>query len=102
MPRLRDLEPKLAGGYLRFLCPLGRACPLNAGGGWHSVRVAVAPHPGVHESVWTMRGEFPDSLTLSPSINEYTEKLDAAGNPLRPVQVDVQGWHGHVTNGVAQ
>jgi hypothetical protein len=88
MPRLRDLEPKLANGYLRFTCPLPD-CPLGAG---HGIRVAVEKHDGVEEPVWEMSGEFPDTLTLKPSINEWSDYPDGRR----------QGWHGWITNGEVQ
>lgn len=73
--RLRDLDPKMTGtnenGWLRFDCPLP--------GHSHSIRVPLGT------SHWTASGEFPDTLTLTPSVN-----ADSAEFPC---------WHGHITNG---
>jgi hypothetical protein len=67
--RLTDLDPKLTALTLRFDCP---ACSLA--GKSHGIRIPVA---GSH---WTVSGEFPDSLTVLPSI-------------------DSGCWHGFITNG---
>jgi len=39
--------------------------------------------------VWHAEGEFPDTLTLTPSVHAK----ESRGGPTH--------WHGHVTNGVA-
>lgn len=78
--RLADLHPKLAGGFLGFDCPYP--------GHTHRQRVPVSRDHGSYRAeapVWFMTGEFPDSLTLSPSIN--------ADTPTYPC------WHGHIVNG---
>lgn len=68
---LRSLDPKLAeNNVLVFDCPCGKC------GG--RVRVPLAPSVG--DCQWQHTGEFPDTLTLSPSVN--------AGC-----------WHGHIVNG---
>ena len=69
--KLRDLNPKFVNGILVFDCPCG-----NCGG---RVRVPVAPRVENDHS-WQSSGEYPDMLTLTPSVN--------AGC-----------WHGHITNG---
>ena len=80
--RLRDLNPKLVGtlqrGVLIFDCP----CPTNHG------RLRVPVHDVTAGEVdgtqhWHATGEFPDTLSLQPSI-------DASGAGC---------WHGFVTNG---
>jgi hypothetical protein len=82
--RLRDLNPKLVGtldaGYLRFDCPYP--------GHGHVLRVRVhrASYAEVNgERTWQASGEYPDTLTLHPSIN--------ADTPDHPC------WHGFITNG---
>ncbi len=74
--RLRDLNPKLsADGFLRFDCP---TCTPQ--GNAHAIRVPLAPAVDQYGKSWQHTGEFPDSLTLTPSVN--------AGC-----------WHGSITNG---
>lgn len=82
--RLTDLAPKLEGtlddGHLRFDCPYP--------GHDHCLRVRVhrAPFAVVEgENTWQASGEYPDTLTLTPSIN--------ADTPEHPC------WHGFITNG---
>lgn len=66
--RLTTLDPKLSdGGWLRFDCPV---CVKN-----HGIRVPLGPG-----SQWSATGEFPETLTVSPSI-------------------DVGCWHGHIVEG---
>jgi hypothetical protein len=101
--RLRDLDPHLNGtvsdGVLSFNCP-HPGCE-------HSVRVSISSAP-YHErpprgtmemmqkngmvKVWQASGEFPDSLSLAPSIDII--EADAHGNKIRTLC-----WHGFVTNG---
>lgn len=80
---LRDLSPELAGstanGVLWFDCPRS--------GCEHQVRVPISQGPyherdvgGGKVKVWQATGEFPDSLSLIPSVN-------------------VGCWHGFVQNG---
>lgn len=68
-PRLADLEPKLVGsvanGILIFDCP---------NGGHHRVRVPLGGQ-------WEASGQFPDNLTVFPSIAEKN------------------CWHGWIING---
>jgi hypothetical protein len=74
--RLRDLRPDLEGslqsGILNFDCPLGHS---------HKIRIPLG------EGGWQAVGEFPESLTVTPSIN-----CD---------QSPSCGWHGTVSNGDA-
>lgn len=55
---LVELHPYLAGGFLRFDCPM-----CGAKGHMHSIRIPVSGAPG-----WTISGEFPGKLTLQPSV----------------------------------
>lgn len=108
--RLADLDPVLKGstsdGYLHFDCP---AC---AGAHQVGVRISSAsfhtrpPRPGGANGeypdrdglvkVWQASGDFPDSLTLTPSINIVRPIRDDAGT-ITGWETDC--WHGHVTNG---
>lgn len=85
--RLADLDPKLEGtlesGVLRFDCPLGHG---------HKFRVHLGPNGGaVYPREWAASGEFPDTLTLHPSIDA---SQDFTGTGAAPC-----GWHGLITNG---
>lgn len=73
--RLSELDPKLADGFLRFDCPV---CSLA--NDCHAIRVPLAPAVDSRGQSWQHTGEFPETLTLKPSIN--------AGC-----------WHGYITNG---
>lgn len=102
--RLTELEAELTGtvadGYLLFLCPHP--------GCTHMIRVPISSAP-FHErdprdatdypvsrtgkvKVWQATGEFPETLTLSPSVDiiEANEK----GEKIRTLC-----WHGHIQNG---
>ena len=107
--KLADLNPRLKGsladGVVIFDCP-HPGCD-------HQVRVCVSAGP-YHErpktademkfftpgdpsfeltvKIWQASGEFPDTLTLTPSIDivEKDEKGKVIGT---------RCWHGHVTNG---
>lgn len=97
--RLRDLEPTLHGtvddGVVWFLCP-HPGCD-------HHVRICISAAPfherppreegrAKPEKVWQASGEFPDSLTLQPSVDII--EADEQGNKIRTLC-----WHGFVTNG---
>lgn len=74
--KLADLDPKLSDdGILRFNCPV---CSLIGNAHW--IRVALAPAADRHGQSWQHTGEFPNSLTLTPSV-------------------DAGCWHGHIVNG---
>lgn len=77
--KLRDLNPKLEGtvakGVLIFDCPLS---------GKHRLRIPI--HSAAYAEVdgvkhWHAEGDYPDSITLAPSINE------------------TQCWHGWIVKG---
>lgn len=88
--KLSDLNPRLKGsladGVVIFDCP-HPGCD-------HQVRVCVSAGPSFELTVkiWQASGEFPDTLTLTPSIDivEKDEKGKVIGT---------RCWHGHVTNG---
>jgi hypothetical protein len=107
--RLADLDPVLKGtvedGFLRFDCP-HPGCSHQVG-----VHISSAPyhkrplrpnemgwvdHPSRGAppivKVWQASGEFPDSLTLRPSIDII--EADEEGNKIRTLC-----WHGFITNG---
>lgn len=89
--RLTDLEPKLVGtverGVLTFFCPYP--------GHGHKLRVPLTGGPaGEIDGVrhWHAEGTFPDTLTLTPSI-------DADGPSRRRKLNPGPCWHGFVTDG---
>jgi hypothetical protein len=74
--KLSELDPKLSdSGFLRFDCP---ACSKS----WnaHGIRVPLAPAVDGRGQSWQHTGAFPDSLTLTPSV-------------------DAGCWHGRIVNG---
>jgi hypothetical protein len=74
--KLSELDPKLSdNGFLRFTCPV-----CSKVGNAHGIRIPLAPTVDKYGHSWKHSGEFPDSLTVTPSIN--------AGC-----------WHGWITNG---
>lgn len=73
--RLSELDPKLANGFLRFDCPV-----CSTKGDSHAIRVPLAPQTDRWGQSWHYSGEYPESLTLSPSV-------------------DAGCWHGNITNG---
>ena len=90
--KLRDLDPKLDGevarGILEFDCPLGHP---------HTIQVPIG---SMCERAWASSGEFPDSLTLSPSIlahEGHPKDWELRGDA--HVAASRCGWHGFVTNG---
>jgi hypothetical protein len=96
--RLADLEPGISGtvadGIIFF------DCPVCEGAAAHRVGVLISAQP-FHErprkegelyKVWQASGAFPDSLTLSPSIDLV--EVDENGNKIR-----TRCWHGFIQNG---
>lgn len=74
---LADLNPKMFHDdtFIRFDCPV-----CKGGEKQHCVGVAILPKVDQNGKGWTKTGEFPHTLTLSPSIN-------------------IGCWHGHIING---
>jgi hypothetical protein len=69
---LAELDPKLSDtGFLRFDCPTCRT---------HGIRVPLAPAVDQYGQSWQHTGEFPDTLTLMPSV-------------------DAGCWHGFIQDG---
>lgn len=74
--KLKELNPKLSdNGILRFDCP---SCSLK--GDAHGIRVPLAPAVDQHGQSWNHTGQFPDTLTLTPSV-------------------DAGCWHGWIRSG---
>lgn len=75
-PRLKliDLDPKLAHAVLTFRCPVCKDTP-----GEHRIRVTLKGARTIGFQ-WDWSGTFPNSLTISPSI-------------------DAGCWHGFITHG---
>lgn len=72
--KLKDLDAKLNENVLTFDCP---SCKdQNA----HKIRVPLSPATDRHGQSWNHGGEFPETLTLQPSV-------------------DAGCWHGWITNG---
>lgn len=71
--RLSDLNPKLSDSrILRFDCPTCRD---------HGIRIPITgADPNKNGFVWAAEGEFPDTVTLTPSV-------------------DAGCWHGFICNG---
>jgi hypothetical protein len=95
--RLRDLNPKLSGtlgsGILRFDCPLGHP---------HKIRVPVSRSG--ERPAWKASGAFPDTVTLTPSINAHSGEPNDEGlsDGKHKAEYDAAaecGWHGFITNG---
>lgn len=102
--RLAELDPRLSGteskGVLMHRCPVCKT---------HYVRTPISDQPFHEESyspkkfwengsemtrkVWQASGEFPDTLTLSPSI-DLVEVDPNTGQKIRTLC-----WHGHIQNG---
>jgi hypothetical protein len=102
--RLRDLNPELSGtvrkGVLTHDCPVCKT---------HRVRTPISNQPFHEESyspkkfwengaemtrkIWHATGVFPDTLTLSPSIN-LVEVDPSTGQAIRTLC-----WHGFIQNG---
>lgn len=103
--RLSDLNPEIDGtqGAIRVLvhdCPVCRT---------HKVRTPISEQPYHEESyspkafwgngterkrkIWQASGEFPETLTLSPSIDLV--EID----PNTGAKVRTLCWHGFIANG---
>lgn len=82
--RLADLHPKLSGsldaGTLRFDCPI----PEHG----HKIRVPLGT------SYWRATGEFPETPSVTPSVNAANPAL--SGNL---AALDSCRWHGNISNG---
>ena len=83
--RLTELNPRLKENILVFDCPCGRCNTEKMPQG--RIRIPIVPAP----NGWTMSGEFPETISLQPSIRIGDERTDA-----------IEGcciWHGYLTNG---
>lgn len=62
--KLTELNPKFGrDGFLVF------DCPVCNGDRAHRIRVSLAPALDKRGQSWSHIGEFPDSLTLTPSVD---------------------------------
>lgn len=87
--RLTDLNPRLDGQFLILDCPCGKCgSGLRLPVGAEQSHSAAAP-------VWKMIGDFPDTISLHPSILVYPWR-DAK---LKGNEHFCQGWHGFIVNG---
>lgn len=101
MMRLADLKPKLLGtleaGVVVFDCPSGAKHRLRIhvrrGPAGDGPRLDAEPAATVR--YWQATGEFPESLTLSPSVNEQHVDPETGS-------VVHQCWHGHIRDGAVQ
>jgi len=89
---LAELHPKLDGtveaGHLTFDCPLGHE---------HTITIPIG---SITPKSWASSGEFPGSLTLTPSI--WAHNGSPNNQDLRDDEWDKAakcGWHGFITNG---
>lgn len=92
--RLSELNPKLDGpldsGILSFDCPLGHPHRLIIPVGAYGTRTG-----------WAATGEFPDTLTLTPSIMAHHGSPHGADFPdvAEYERASVCGWHGFIRAG---
>jgi hypothetical protein len=87
--KLTDLNPVMLNSHIAFDCPMGHP---------HRIHIPVA------ERGWAMTGEFPTTVSLTPSIHAYTAipHDDTLNHPDHKEEYDaasICGWHGYVTNG---
>lgn len=95
--RLTELNPQLHGsvdgGSLGFDCPLGHP---------HRIIVGISRTPAPHH--WLSTGEYPDTLTLTPSILAHEGHVndDSLNHPDHKAEYDAAakcGWHGFIETG---
>src|SRR5580704_18659112 len=95
--KLTDLEPRLSDNVLVFNCPCNRCRDIRENPGAERnllfcdarIRIPIVPQ----ENGWThVGGEFPESVSLMPSI--------LIGHPSKNANGGCEGWHGYLTNGV--
>lgn len=105
--RLSELNPELDGTLEAGA--VWHDCPVCKGDAAHRVRTPVTRRP-FHEvsydppefwkngaerkrKFWQASGEFPETLSLSPSINIVEV------NPDTGQVIKTRCWHGHISNG---
>lgn len=95
--KLTDLDPRFEGGFLVFDCPCGRCQDIRENPDAERnklfcdgrIRIPILPQP----NGWTRAGgEFPETLSLTPSI--------LIGHPSSNSNGGCEGWHGYLTDGV--
>jgi len=89
--KLADLNPREREyGYVEFDCPAG-----------HPHRIIVPTDKAFVANAWARSGEFPATLTLSPSILAHqgipNERGIVGGDEYE--RAAKCGWHGFITNG---
>lgn len=93
MPRLVDLTPVLADGYLAFDCPLHP----------ERHRISIPVRDGGGDKIWSISGVFPISTSTTPSVMAHSGQ--PKGGSYKQGDSDswhaaaACGWHGFVTNG---
>jgi hypothetical protein len=87
--KLTDLNPRIRDRHLSFDCPMG-----------HPHRITVR----LGEGGWTSSGDYPVTMTLTPSIHAHTAAPNdqSLNHPDHKAEYDAAsecGWHGWITNG---
>lgn len=102
--KLSELDARLHGtltdGHINFMCPHPGCShmvhvPVSAAPAFNRPLVPEQRTPGGKiktEHVWQASGEFPETVTLAPSVDII--EADAEGNKIRTLC-----WHGWVQNG---
>lgn len=93
--KLRDLDPRLKANVLVFDCPCDRCADIRAFPDAERnklfcdgrIRVPIKPQANGWDHV---SGEFPDTISLIPSIRIGHGGRGVGG---------CEGWHGYLTNG---
>lgn len=95
--KLTELDPRLENNVLVFNCPCNRCKDIRED---HEaernkifvdamIRIPILPQP----NGWNKAGgEFPETISLTPSI--------LIGTPGKNNMGGCEGWHGYLTNGV--
>ena len=95
--KLTELEAHFADNILVFNCPCNRCKDIRENPDaernalWCDARIRIPIMPQANGWTW-VSGEFPESMTLQPSIR--------IGAPAKNVAGGCEGWHGYLTNGV--
>jgi hypothetical protein len=95
--KLTELDARLIEDVLVFDCPCDRCKDIRDNPEAERnkmlcdarIRIPITPR----SNGWTrVSGEFPETLTLAPSIR--------IGDPSQDKRGGCEGWHGHLINGV--
>lgn len=99
--RLSELDPMIEGtvqhGKIYFDCPHPgcnhKVMVLIGNEPYHTEKIETDARGKKHKiNRWQASGEFPETLTLTPSIDLI--EADDEGNKIRTLC-----WHGHISNG---